>query len=188
MKLFRFLLAPAVFLLLTSCGSSGSKQDTATTEAKNADSAQAKVETPSQPAESNSKIRNGIELKKNGLDVEQAFLLFEDGTLVPADNKVSVGQKVVMRLIMSGWKEENGMVFPGASEKITTSEGNVVLNEPDLFAGNADGVSAADAKYISLSAEISQLDKLYDHFLVSFTVWDKKSNAEVNGSYKLYLK
>jgi hypothetical protein len=184
MKSLRLLFASALFLII-SCGSSGTKEDAASSEAKKEDSSQAKVETPALPTDS--KIRNGIELKKNGLEVEQAFLLFEDGKLVPADNKVSVGQKVVMRLIMSGWKEQNGMVFPGASEKITTSDGNVVLNEPDLFAENAEGVSAADAQYISLSAVITQLDKLYDHFLVSFTVWDKKSNAEVSGSYKLYL-
>lgn len=182
----RLLLAPGILLVFISCGSGANKQES--TETKKEDTAQTTVETTSQTAQSNSKIRNGIELRKNGLEVEQAFLLFEDGSLVPADNKVGVGQKVIMRLVMSGWKEENGMVFPGASEKITTSEGNIVLNEPDLFSENADGVSADDAKYISLSAVITQLDKLYDHFLVGFTVWDKKSNAEVSGSYKLYLK
>jgi len=30
--------------------------------------------------------------------------------------------------------------------------------------------------------------KIPDHFLVEFRVWDKKSNADVSGSYKLYLK
>jgi len=184
MKSIRLLLGSAISYLIISCGSAENKQESASKE----DTAQAPVQTPTQSSESNSKIRNSIDPRKNGLEVEQAFLLFEDGTLVPSDNKVAVGQKVVMRLIISGWKEENGMVFPGASEKITTSEGNVVLNEPDLFVENTDGVTAADAKYISLSAVITQLDRLYDHFLVGFTVWDKKSNAEVSGSYKLYLK
>jgi hypothetical protein len=46
------------------------------------------------PAGDGSKIRNGIQLKENGLKVEQAFLLFEDGKLVPPDNKIDVGQWV----------------------------------------------------------------------------------------------
>jgi hypothetical protein len=49
------------------------------------------------------------------------------------------------------------------------------------------GVTPKDAEVISLSAVITQIDKLYDYFLVSFRVWDKKSNGEVSGSYKLYL-
>ncbi len=188
MKSIRLILTPAVFFLIISCNSADTKQDAATSETKKEDSTGANVEPTTQPAGSTAKIRNSIELNKNGLEVEQAFLLFEDGSLVPGDNKVSVGQKVVMRLIMSGWKIEDGKVYPGASEKITTSEGNVVLDEADLFAANSEGVSAEDAKYISLSAVITQLDKLYDHFLVAFRVWDKKSNSDVSGSYKLYLK
>ena len=58
---------------------------------------------------SGGKIRNGIQVKENGLKVEQAFLLFEDGKLVPSNNKVDLGQWVGLRLIMAGWqkKEEN---------------------------------------------------------------------------------
>ena len=40
---------------------------------------------------------NGIQFKENGLKVGQAFLLFEDGKLVPSDNKVDLGQWVGLR-------------------------------------------------------------------------------------------
>ena len=137
---------------------------------------------------STSKIRNGIELKSNGIKVSQAFLVFDDGTLVPQSNEVQVNQPVTMRLVIDeGFKAENGKVTIGASEKIETSNGNVLVDEADLFKSQ-DEIEAARAGVITLKAVITQIDKLYDYFLVSFKVWDKKSNNNVTGSYKLYIK
>ena len=50
-----------------------------------------------------------------------------------------------------------------------------------------DGVTPEQASYITLMATITEVDKLFDYFLVSFRVWDKKANGEITGSYKLYL-
>jgi hypothetical protein len=136
----------------------------------------------------NSNIRNGISVKSQGLKVEQAFLLFEDGKLVPAGNKVEVGQKVIMKLILNGWKPVNGKVAIGASEKITTDDGQTVLDEDDLFANYTDGIDAKAASGITLSAVITGVDKLYKYFEVSFKVWDKNSSDNVTGSYRLHLK
>jgi hypothetical protein len=155
-------------------------------------SCEVKVNTPSskesKTEKTNAKIRNGIQLKANGLNVEQAFLTYEDGALVSNENKIDVNQKVVLRLIMDGWKEENGRVMIGATEKLTTSKGQTILDTDDLFVSYPEGVDAKDAKYITLSAVITRLDELYDYFLVEFRVWDKKGGGEVTGSYKLYLK
>jgi len=139
-------------------------------------------------SETSGNIRNDISLKASGLQVEQAFLLFDDGKLVPQDNKIEVGQKVNLRLLIKGWKATNGKVLLGASEKITTDEGQIVLNEEDLFASYADGVPEADAGVITISATISRIDKLFKYFEVAFRVWDKQSNDNVTGSYRLYLK
>jgi hypothetical protein len=45
-------------------------------------SCELKVNTPASDS-SGDKIRNGIQLKEKGLIVEQAFLLFKDGKLIP---------------------------------------------------------------------------------------------------------
>jgi len=93
-----------------------------------------------------------------------------------------------MRLVIGeGWKEQDGRVSIGASEKIETSDGEVVLDEKDLFAAMPT-LDANDAKFITLTANISRLDKLYDYFLVSFKVWDKNGSGEISGNYKLYIK
>jgi len=133
------------------------------------------------------KVRNGIEIHERELSVAQAYLQFEDGVLVPNDNKVELKQRVIMKLIIDGWKKEGDKIFAGASEIITTSDGQVMVNKEDLFADYKDGMSA-DNTGITLSAVINGIDKLYDYFLVSFRVWDKKGTGEITGSYKLYLK
>jgi hypothetical protein len=138
---------------------------------------------------SNSKIKNGIIVNSDKIKVEQAFLLFQDGTLVPEDNMVSVNQKVILRLIATGWEEKDGKVFLAASEKVETSEGDTVLNEDNLLAQYADGISVKDAQYISLHVVITAVTKLFDYYKVSFQVKDSlKAENVVNGYYKLYLK
>jgi hypothetical protein len=142
---------------------------------------------PSAESNSKSKIRNNIQLNAKGLKVEQAFLLLDDGTLVGEDNKVKVNEKVNLRLIISGWKEENGYVFPEADEKITTSDGDVLVDNKNLFARYDSGILSKDAEYITLMATITEVNKLFDYFLVSFRVWDKKNNGEITGSYRLHI-
>ncbi len=136
-----------------------------------------------------SKIRNGINIQAKGINVEQAFLITDDGSLLPEDNKVKVNQKVRLRLIASGWTEKDGRIFIDASEKVETSDGTVFLNEKDLFRDYQDGLSPEDAKYITLSVVITQIDKLYDYYRVLFQVKDKSDEQKsVEGFYKLYIE
>ena len=146
------------------------------------------VKTDNDTGGSTAKIRNGIEIQENGLHAQQAFLTLEDGSLLADNNKVQVGQKVVMRLIIEGWQEENGLIFPEASEKITTDDGEVLVDEPALFEQSLpNGTPSENKEKLTLSAVINQLDKLHNYYLVSFKMWDKKSNKSLSGSYKLYI-
>ena len=150
-------------------------------------SCELKVNTPGGDSSAH-KIRNDIQLKEKGLIVEQAFLLFEDGKLIPPGNKIEVGQWVGLRLIVNGWQKNDGKVFLDAEEQITTSDGKQLLDQKNLFKDYADGLTSEDAKALTLSARITAIDKLYDYFTVTFRVWDKQNQNEVSGSYKLYLK
>ena len=143
----------------------------------------------SQPSAGGPRIRNGIELTENGLHASEAYLVYEDGSVVSNENKIDINQKVQLRLLLTGWKERDGRVRPGAQEKITTSSGDLLLDSDDLFQSYSDGVSEADAAVLTVSAMITRLDKLYDYFLVRFRVWDKEDGGgEITGSYKLYLR
>lgn len=134
------------------------------------------------------KIRNGIQLKSEGINVEQAFLIDEKGALIPEGNKINVNQKVRIHLIISGWSEKEGKVFLEASEKAETSDGDVMMDEKDLFKEYKDGISPKDAGLLTLSFELTRIDKIYDYFKVSFRIRDKNDNGKyVEGNYKLYM-
>jgi hypothetical protein len=133
------------------------------------------------------KIRNGIQLKATGLSVSQAFLLDQNGNLVNDDNTVKVNEYLNLRLIIDDWTVKDGKVKLGASEKVETSDKELVLDEKDLFA-SINEVDPVDAKAITLKVVLQRVTKLYDYYLVSFRVWDKNGTGEVTGSYKFNIK
>lgn len=136
----------------------------------------------------NSKIRNGIEVKATAVNLEQAFLIREDGTLLPEDNKIEVKQKIKLRLITNGWKQKENRVYVEAAQKVII-DGEVIFDEGNLFSKDSiESLSAEDAKYINLTFWLDEINKLFDFVTVEFRVWDKMGEGEVKGSYKVYLK
>src|SRR5690242_19314432 len=136
----------------------------------------------------NSKIKNSIEIKENGLHIEEAYLTNNNQSLVGDDNKVQVGERVYIRLVVTGWTIKNNKAFLDASQKTATSDGTTLANNPSLFGYvYAAGADANSAKYIILYQNIGKLDKSYDYILISFKIWDKISNKSVSGSCKLHV-
>lgn len=135
---------------------------------------------------------NNIEIEAKGVEVEKAYLVFEDGSNVPQDNIVDFSQPVrIVLVIKKGWKETDGKVKLGASEKIEVESGEVLLDEKDLFAKySEEGISAKDAEFITLSAKVTLMKTItpLTTFYVSFRVWDKSGEGYIQGMYKLYSK
>ena len=142
-------------------------------------------------AKENTRIKNEISLQTDGVKVDKAYLLFEDGETVPDDNIVDFSQPIQLVLVIDkGWQEENNKVSLGASEKIE-AEKEVLLDEKDLFENKfPEGMPAEDAKIIYLKAKITLKKRIQPltTFIVSFHVWDKKGKGFIQGNYKLYSK
>jgi hypothetical protein len=136
-----------------------------------------------------SQVYNNIQLSISGVKVNRAYLAFQDGTRVPADNFIDFTQPVKMIvLIDSGWVARNDSVLLGASEKIATETGKVLLDEPDLFEGSG-AITVTDSKVIALTAKILRdKDSPPASFIVSFRIWDKNGNGSIEGNYKLNSK
>ena len=67
--------------------------------------------------------------------------------------------------------------------------GEVVLQENDLFEKYPEGVSVEDSKVVFLSAILKLKPGAQPtSFTVYFRVWDKRSDAFVEGSYQLFSK
>jgi hypothetical protein len=100
----------------------------------------------------------------------------------------AVNKKLKVNFVVKGWKAENDQVALEANEKVTTSDGDVILDEKELFSkGGVQAISAADAEFPRLSVVISQVNKLYDFYLVSFKIWNKGSDQSIEGNYKFHV-
>lgn len=133
-------------------------------------------------------IRNGIELRSNGVVVEQAYLTYEDGSVVDEANTTTLNKKVKINFIVRGWKEVNGQVPLEATEKVTTSDGDVVMDEKALFSkGGMKALLPVDAQFPRLTVEVSGMHKAIKHYLVSFRIWNKEADQWIEGEYKFRL-
>jgi hypothetical protein len=137
---------------------------------------------------SDADILNNIELFQSGdLKVAQAYLTFNDGNLVPKDNKVPLGETVNLTLaIEGGWEVRDGQSSIDATEIISTDKGEIILNAPNLFKSKPT-LDEVDAKRVFLKATITKTRPDIQYFMINYRVWDKWSDAEVRGSYKLYV-
>ena len=139
--------------------------------------------------ETASKYKNNILLESKGFKIKEAFLAFNDSSRVADDNKVTIGQHVnLIILIDSGWNEEDGKIYPGVGQKVETNDGTHIFEKTDLMEAHPGGIPVEDGSRATVQAVINTADKQYDYFLVSFRVWDKKSENEISGSYKLHVK
>lgn len=176
-KIFYILVLAA---MLTSCdlkSSSGDKTD------------KKPVSVADNPALKGAIIKNDIDLEVTGVKLKEAYLVDADNNPLK-ENKAGVGDKIFIVIkVDTGWVKENDKSFIGASERILTAAGTVVISADDIFKEyETIGLDAADCKVIRLSAVITQADPGVDHFEVKFRVWDKKGSGEIKGEYKFSLK
>lgn len=140
------------------------------------------------PALKGAIIKNGIELEVTGVKIKSAYLVDKNEKPL-TENMVKTGEYIYLILeIDSGWVQENDKTFLGASEKITTAKGNVIVEANDIFKDyDKKGISPVDSKYISLSAVITRTNKAIDDFIVYFRVWDKRGSGEIKGQYEFNI-
>jgi hypothetical protein len=134
-------------------------------------------------------IQNDIDLDAKGLKVKEAYLMDDNRNLLTT-NEVREGEKIRCVVVLdTGWTKYEDKSFVGASEKIISGSGSVVLDEADLFKDYTEsGVSATDAKILSVTATITRKEPGIDDYKVQFRMWDKKGDGEVTGSFKFKVK
>ncbi len=134
-------------------------------------------------------IKNDIDLEATGVKLKEAYLLDANKDRL-TENITKVGERIYIVLKLdTGWVKEKGKSFIGASERISTESGNVIVDAEDVFKDyEVTGISAKDAGVISLSAVITQADTGVEDFIVRFRVWDKKGTGEIKGKYKFSIK
>lgn len=133
-------------------------------------------------------IKNDIDLEVTGVKLKEAYLVNADNNEL-TENITRVGEKIYLVIkVDTGWVKENDKSFIGASERILTSGGRVVISADDIFKDyETTGLDAVDAKVIRLSAVITEAGTGLEDFKVEFRLWDKKGSGEIKGKYKFSL-
>jgi hypothetical protein len=133
-------------------------------------------------------IKNDIEVEAKDVKVKEVYLANANGTPLQK-NEARLYEKIyVVIKLDTGWTKINGKSYVGAGERISTSEGTVVVDAEDIFKDNeAEGFSPKDAAVISLSAVITRKAEGIDNYAVQFKAWDKKGAGEVKGKYKFKI-
>jgi predicted small secreted protein len=126
----------------------------------------------------------------NNVTYNEIYLFSKERNKVIPDNKIRFNENTYLIFEgLSGFKEENGMVFPGLSLKATDKAGNMVLDFNDLFADyTQSGLAVPDFK-----AQVSSHFKLTgsdfkNPMHCELIIWDKKSDARIKVSADLIIE
>lgn len=148
-----------------------------------------KVSTPEyNKAIEGATIKNDIELEVTGVKLKSAYLTDANNNPLQ-ENETRINEKIYLIIeVDTGWVKEGKTSFIGASERITTSAGKIIVSADDIFKSyETTGMDAKDAEFISLSAVITSASSGLKDFTVHFRVWDKKGPGEIKGKYKFKI-
>ena len=111
----------------------------------------------------------------------EIYVYSEGKDKVINDGKISFDDNIyIMVEGLKGFKEENGMVFPGLSIMGTDSSGNKTLNNEDLFSEYSTAGIAVTDFTTRVSAHFKLTGSEFNNPLhVELVVWDKKSSAKL---------
>jgi len=141
------------------------------------------------PGRNKNKIRNGIEIETiGGLKVDQAFLTYQDdGSFLDEENVTTINKPVKLNLVIKGWKGDDAQVSLDAEQKITTSEGDLLMHKKNMLK-DMKSISSKDAEYLSFEFVITKLNKIFDYFLVEAHAWNTEYDQSVKASFKIHVE
>jgi hypothetical protein len=117
----------------------------------------------------------------DGVTYDEVYLYSQGNDKAITDGKIKYDDNIYIIIEgFKGFKEENGLVFPGLNLKLTDAGKNQILNYEDLFSEyDVTGISASD-----FASRVSSHFKLTgsganNPLNCEVTIWDKKSNAKL---------
>jgi len=130
-----------------------------------------------------------IILTTSKVSYKEIYLFSADEKKVITDNKIKLNDQVYMLFEgLSGFKEEDGKVFPGLSIKASDDAGEQLVNYDDLFADYTEsGIGVSDfASQVSSNLVFSSLE-VKNPIHCTISIWDKKSDAKISAAFDLQL-
>lgn len=175
---------------LSSCEFHCSVGDTENSSKTTKDSNSATIPANKTETKNSTIIKNNIDLEAINIKVNKTYLTDEQNKNLDS-NVIDLGKKIICMVELdTGWVKINGKSFIGASEKITTQDGSVVLASVDDIFKDSEitGIPADQAKYVWLNAVVTKKHENINNYNVEFRIWDKKGTGVINGKYNFKLK
>jgi hypothetical protein len=131
-----------------------------------------------------------IKIESSDITHDEVYLFSQGKNIVITDNIIDPDDNIyIIAEGIKGFREENGLVFPGLSLKASDSGNKLIINSEDLFSDySTTGVGVSDFA-----------DRVSSHFRITDTginnplhcemvIWDKKSDARLAIKTDLILK
>lgn len=119
--------------------------------------------------------------KKGTVEYNEVYIFSQGKDDVITDGKIGFDDNIYIIVEgLKGFSEENGLAYPGLSFKASDSEGNMILDEDDMFAQYTEtGVAASDLTS-RVSSHFSLTGSEFKNPLhTEMVIWDKKSSAKL---------
>lgn len=135
-------------------------------------------------------VNDKIKLEPTGVTYNEVYFYSKERSRVIPDDKIKFNETTyVIFEGLSGFKEENGMVFPGLNLTGKDSAGESIMNFDDLFADYTEkGLSVADFNARISSHFILTGTEFKNPLHLELTIWDKKSDAKIKASADLTIE
>jgi hypothetical protein len=121
---------------------------------------------------------------------DEIYLFSRDRNVVIHDNKIRFNEDIYLLFEgLTGFKADNGLVFPGFSMKATDNSGSMIIDYDDLFAG----YSESGLPFNDFNSQVTSHFRLTgsefkNPMHCEMIIWDKKSHARIKAKTDLTVE
>jgi hypothetical protein len=136
------------------------------------------------------KGNNDIKIEPLNVSYNEVYIYSQGKEKVINDGIISFDDNIfILAEGLKGFKEENGLVFPGLSFRGTDASGNVILNNEDMFSDySTTGIATSDFN-TKISTHFKLTGSEFNNPLhAEMIIWDKKSSARLKITTDLRVK
>lgn len=136
------------------------------------------------------KSNDFIKTEPEGVKYDEVYLYSQGNNKVITDGKINFDDNIYIIVEgLKGFREENGLVFPGLKLSANDAKENSIIKEDDLFIDySKEGVAVSDfSARVSANFKIPGND-FSNPLRVEMILWDKKSDASIKVSADFELE
>jgi hypothetical protein len=133
-------------------------------------------------------LLTGLKTTNNGLSYENVYLSTDEARL--ANNEFNSGKKIHMNFEgVQGFTLKDEKVNLGASIVVTETNGNKIIDFPDLFETyTTQGASPEEVSSIDLSITLMEKYTVGSKYKWSAKIWDKNGKGFITGEVEFVVK